>query len=94
MCWSCLFHIYHITPSQFSLTGSRDYLPTFRGDSKPVEAFVTVIRGEIVPNIKKDAYNALINLSSDPIVAEALVRPWPVLESAAATMSPGDWLYS
>lgn len=64
----------HITLSQFSLTGSRDYLTVFRGNSKPVEAFVTVIRGEIIPNIKKDAYNALINLSSDAIVAEALVR--------------------
>lgn len=37
------------------------------------EAFVKVVRGEIVPQIKQDAYSALINLSGDPFTAEALV---------------------
>lgn len=60
-------------PPQFALTGHEEYYGSFRAHPEAAEGFVKVIRGEIVPQIKKEAYSALINLTSDPIIAEALV---------------------
>jgi hypothetical protein len=67
--------IVRLSSTQFALTGHDEYIPLFRSNIDAPEAFVKVVRGEIIPQIKQDAYSALINLSSDPFIAETLVRP-------------------
>lgn len=57
----------------FALTGHDEYMGSFRAHPEAAEGFAKVIRGEIVPPIKHDAYSALINLSADHVIAETLV---------------------
>jgi hypothetical protein len=74
--------IARLSSTQFALTGHDEYIPLFRSNIDAPEAFVKVVRGEIIPQIKQDAYSALINLSSDPFIAETLVRPRVVAKCA------------